>query len=138
MTGRKDIPPIFFTYSPSASTTLGQSEVSGFLSMLENQRAQLHDSILSAPKYRLDHLVSFTEFHAKRLKLMVEELISFRKKQRVYYWQLSFWAFIGALVGGGTISTYIYVVQPFGLLQLEALVLLIGSSILGIYLTCQL
>jgi energy-coupling factor transporter ATP-binding protein EcfA2 len=91
ITGRKDIPPIHLTYSSRAvkNTNAGEKD-RGFLSNLENQRQKLKNSVLEAPRYRLDNLATFVETHAERLDHLVEALLSYRKRLRQF--NVRFWA----------------------------------------------
>ena len=82
MTGRKDIPPIHLTYSPSARAQ--QTHEPDYLKYLDNQREQLQSNILEAPKRRLDHLASYVETHSERLGHLLEALVSYRKKRLGY------------------------------------------------------
>ncbi len=84
MTGRKDIPMIHLTYSPSAagSATTTQTETAGYLHFLENQREDLKNAILQAPKHRLDNLAAFVETHSERLSHLLEALVSYRQRRR--------------------------------------------------------
>ncbi len=86
MTGRKDIPHIHLTYSPTAAVGLGRQDnpADQYLKLLGNQREGLKRLILDAPQYRLDHLASFVETHGERLAHMLEGLISYRKKMRLF------------------------------------------------------
>ncbi len=86
MTGRKDIPHIHLTYSPTAAAGQGRQDnpANQYLSLLGNQREGLKRLILDAPQYRLDHLASFVETHGERMTHMLEGLISYRKKMRLF------------------------------------------------------
>jgi EH domain-containing protein 1 len=78
MTGRKDIPPIRLTYSAHAMATppgeLGQDL--DYLRYLANQRTELKEAVLQAPRYRLDNLATFVETHGERLSHLLEALVS--------------------------------------------------------------
>jgi len=80
MIGRKDIPTIHLTYSTAAVDFLtnGQERDTSFLKLLENQRETLKQSILQAPRHRLDHLATFVETHSERLAHLLEALVSYR------------------------------------------------------------
>jgi len=85
ITGRKDIPAIHLTYSSRAAKNTNAGEKDrGFLSNLENQRQKLKNSVLEAPRYRLDNLATFVETHAERLDQLVEALVSYRKRLRSF------------------------------------------------------
>ncbi|MGE0174258.1 MAG: dynamin family protein [Oligoflexales bacterium] len=77
MTGRKDIPPIYLTYSERF-----RQNNPDFLNLLKNQRAEIKNLILSAPKYRLDHLVTYIEEHSKNLSHFLEAVLSYSRRIR--------------------------------------------------------
>jgi len=84
ITGRKDIPLIHLTYSAraAAENPNGQDKDRSFLHQLENQRQDLKDAILQAPRHRLDNLATFVETHGERLTHLLESLLSYRQKLR--------------------------------------------------------
>ena len=83
ITGRKDIPSILLTYSSRAAQNYVTPDGNrGFLHNLENQRQKLKNSVLDAPRYRLDNLATFVETHAERLDLLMEAILSYRKQLR--------------------------------------------------------
>jgi len=107
MTGRKDIPTIHLTYSMKAmakhSEQTGHDH--GFLKHLDNQREQLKNSILEAPRHRLDHLATFVETHGERLSHMLEGLLSYRRRRRlVSLKQYTFATVIALLAGAGAVG----------------------------------
>ena len=83
MTGRKDIPHIHFTYSSE------NSKVPEFLSHLKNQRMELRESILQAPKHRLDHLATFIEEHGERMTQYLEALIHYARGKRMLIFKMT-------------------------------------------------
>lgn len=86
ITGRKDIPSIHLTYSPAAMKESPHSfeRDLGFLKYLENQRLELKNAILMAPRHRLDHLATFVETHAERLSHLLEALLAYQKRFQKY------------------------------------------------------
>jgi hypothetical protein len=86
ITGRKDIPMIHLTYSPSAAQRSGRADdpQAAYLHYLENQREELKKAVHQAPCHRLDNLASFVETHGERLCHFLEGMISFRKKARMF------------------------------------------------------
>ncbi len=86
ITGRKDIPSIHLTYSPGAmkASPNGFERDLGFLKYLENQRLELKNAILMAPRHRLDHLATFVEIHAERLSHLIEALMAYQKRFKTY------------------------------------------------------
>ncbi|MCB2149440.1 MAG: dynamin family protein [Deltaproteobacteria bacterium] len=102
ITGRKDIPMIHLTYSPSAAQKTGRSEdpQAAYLHYLENQREELKKAVLQAPCHRLDNLASFVETHGERLCHFLEGMISYRKKARMFRVKAFFTGLAVSLVGG--------------------------------------
>lgn len=105
ITGRKDIPMIHLTYSPNASPGIvnGDNCETGFLHSLQNQREEIKKAIQQTPQRHLDHLATFVETHSERLAHLLEALISYRKKLRVF--KFKFWAvgvFVALLVGAAS------------------------------------
>jgi len=103
MTGRKDIPPIRLTYSPHAMATppgeLGQDL--DYLHYLDNQRTELKEAVLQAPRYRLDNLATFVETHGERLAHLLEALVNYRSQANKYRWkQVVMGLLVGGLTGG--------------------------------------
>jgi GTPase SAR1 family protein len=80
MTGRKDIPHIFLTHSERMTPPTDQRPA--FLALLSNQRQDLEQAILNAPKYRLDHLSSYIETHSERLSHFLEALQEYGRLRR--------------------------------------------------------
>jgi GTPase SAR1 family protein len=80
MTGRKDIPHIYLTYSEGVNRR--PEERPGFLSLLNNQRKDLEQAIHRAPRYRLDHLSSYIETHSERLSHFLEALQEYGRLRR--------------------------------------------------------
>ncbi|MDM8550168.1 dynamin family protein [Desulfobacterales bacterium HSG2] len=101
MTGRKDIPVIYLSYSPHAGGSLQQKD-SGYLRYLDNQREELKKAISNAPLHHLDHLATFIETHGQRLSHFLESLISYRLEFRKFRVKNTFIGFfISLLCGGG-------------------------------------
>lgn len=86
ITGRKDIPTIHLTYSPKAAQEAASSDNkdNSYLPHLENQRDNLKQAILEAPRHRLDNLATFVETHSERLTHLVEALMNYRKWRRSF------------------------------------------------------
>ncbi len=80
ITGRKDIPMIYLTYSGSARADSPQNEALSFLNQLDYQREVLKKAILEAPRHRLDHLATFLETHGEQLSHFLEALFVYRQK----------------------------------------------------------
>ncbi|MCF8094656.1 MAG: dynamin family protein [Desulfobacteraceae bacterium] len=86
ITGRKDIPMIYLTYSSRAAGNQEpqklESDSRMFLYLLQNQRKKLEQGILDAPRRRLDNLATFIETHSERLDQLLEALVAHRSKLR--------------------------------------------------------
>jgi len=84
ITGRKDIPMIHLTYSAQEAAAHKDEHDISYLRYLENQREELKRAVLLAPRYRLDNLAAFVETHGERLSHLLEALVSFRQKSRIF------------------------------------------------------
>jgi GTPase SAR1 family protein len=106
ITGRKDIPMIIMTFSPSASPrkSNGESCESGFLKCLENQRELLKNAVLDTPRRHLDHLATFVETHAERLSHFLEALISYKKGLRSFNLKFTLLGLLPCLLIGAATS----------------------------------
>ena len=115
ITGRKDIPMIHLTYSPSATERSGRSEdpQAAYLHFLENQREELKKAVLQAPCHRLDNLASFVETHGERLCHFLEGMISYRKKARLFRVKAFFSGLAVSLVGGVAGGLGLMALPPF-------------------------
>jgi len=102
ITGRKDIPTIHLTYSPGAMKESPNSFEGdlGFLKYLENQRSELKNAILMAPRHRLDHLATFVETHAERLSHLIEALMAYQKRFQKYKIRNLLMGFALSVLGG--------------------------------------
>lgn len=107
MTGRKDIPPIRLTYSLNVHRKEEGVEggESSYLQYLDNQREQLKEEILEAPRHRLDHLATFVETHSGRLSHLLEALISYRKRLKGFSVKSFALAVLASLIAGGVGAT---------------------------------
>jgi len=115
ITGRKDIPTIHLTYSSHAVTKSIETidKDLGYLKLLENQREELKNAILLAPKHRLDHLATFIETHGERLSHFLEALMAYRKKYNRFRLKSSITGLLFSLLCGGgalafSISTQLF------------------------------
>ena len=101
ITGRKDIPSILLTYSSrAAKNSIHPDENRSFLYNLENQRQKLKNSVLEAPRYRLDNLATFVETHAERLDLLLETILSYRKRRRRFNVRFGMIGLLISLIAG--------------------------------------
>lgn len=142
MTGRKDMPRILLTYSPSVSQvpwndmTLrldGGSSGREYLNLLENQRQELTRLMLDAPRYRLDHLASFLEFHSRRISYFLAELLKCRVEIRHYFAK---WALLGLTLSAIFASAgafYIHTNKTWEQATLQGIAVGAGLASLAIY-----
>ena len=108
MTGRKDIPPIHLTYSTASNPNIDNNE-HHFLSLLENEREKIKKAILSAPKFRLDHLNGFIEHHAEIIDHFLEALENYKSQiQKINLLHFVFSIFAGLFVAGTGVSLLHY------------------------------
>ncbi|MEZ4743240.1 MAG: dynamin family protein [Bdellovibrionota bacterium] len=105
MTGRKDIPKILMTYSPSVRESSATGEQS-FLRLLDNQREELRQLVLKAPRNRLDNLASFVETHSARLAHLLEGVYEFAKRLRNMKLKFALFGLIASLFAGASLSFY--------------------------------
>ncbi|RJP86516.1 MAG: Dynamin family protein [Desulfobacteraceae bacterium] len=111
ITGRKDIPSIHLTYSLRAAKKSQNcsAEDQHFLFYLQNQRKNLKNAVLEAPRYRLDNLATFIETNAERLDHFLEAIVKYRKQLKEF--QIK-WILIGLgislLAGAGAITAGLF------------------------------
>ena len=77
MTGRKDIPRIFMTYSPVLSKAPEE------MGAWNNERSELKDKILAAPTLRINHILQHIDTQAHELRLVAETFTNFSQKGRI-------------------------------------------------------
>jgi hypothetical protein len=135
ITGRKDIPTIHLTYSSNAMTQKPNNfeHDTNFLKLLENQRQELKQAILQAPRHRLDHLAAFVETHGERLSHLIESLISYRKRVRKYRIKYLFAGVMMGILGG---AAGILAFMNLGVLPVEDLVMVsaVGGLLFVVFL----
>ncbi|MFH1217639.1 MAG: dynamin family protein [Pseudomonadota bacterium] len=76
MTGRKDIPRIFVTYAA------GEAEPSEILAVWKEEREMLKRKILSAPGFRVNHILQDIDRQVNELQLISEAMSSFSQRGR--------------------------------------------------------
>ncbi|MCB9229110.1 MAG: dynamin family protein [Deltaproteobacteria bacterium] len=96
MTGRKDIPRILLTYAHKKTSDSHKP----FLDLLDNQRSDLQNLILNAPRKRLDHLASFVEHHSGRLLHMLDTMIEFSRSLSGYRFRLTLPGLLLSILAG--------------------------------------
>ncbi len=89
MTGRKDIPRIFLTYSPVKNRE--KLDLNDF----HNERNELKESILSAQIFRYHHLLENIESQVNELKMVAEAMARVFDKSRFFFYKT---AAIGGLI----------------------------------------
>ncbi|MBW1637022.1 MAG: dynamin family protein [Deltaproteobacteria bacterium] len=83
MTGRKDIPHIYLTYSPSA---VGPgSAVDGW----PQEREELLAKINNAPGFRINHILEDVDRRVNELQMVAEATAGFTKKAQKVSWKIS-------------------------------------------------
>ncbi len=137
ITGRKDIPMIHLTYSPHASPGIinGDNCQTGFLHSLQNQREDIKKAIKLTPERHLDHLASFVETHSERLCHLLEALISYRKRLRIFNLKNSALGVLvsvlaGALAGFGMMNVPIFAGQGPPVLVAAGGVVAVGAVVI--------
>ncbi|MBW2042472.1 MAG: dynamin family protein [Deltaproteobacteria bacterium] len=126
ITGRKDIPMIHLTYSPRvvAAQQHREDRETGYLKYLENQREDLKNAVLEAPRYRLDNLATFVETHSERLSHFLEALLSYRRESRkAAFKQVLAGLFLsaaGAAAGVSFVAAYTGLGDPYLMLLMGA------------------
>lgn len=138
ITGRKDIPMIHLTYSPTdAALPKGEHHDGSYLRYLDNQREELKKAVLQAPRYRLDNLAAFVETHGERLAHLLEALISYRKRIRKSRVKTTAAVTTSTLLVGATIFFIAMVTPPLAGLDIlihAAIGAAAGLAALGAYL----
>jgi GTPase Era involved in 16S rRNA processing len=76
MTGRKDIPRIYMTYSQNLS------RFPDAMAAWENERTELKEKILAAPSLRVSHILQHIDKQAHEVRMVIEALTSFSRKGR--------------------------------------------------------
>ena len=98
MTGRKDIPRIFLTYSPVAKKN------SETMDVWVSERKELSDRILSAPELRISHILHHVDRQANQLRLIVEAMARFCKGARGMLSKTFVATLVLALIAGGLLD----------------------------------
>jgi len=83
MTGRKDIPHIYLTYSPSANGP--GSVVEGW----PQERGDLIDKINKAPSFRLNHILEDIDRQVNELQIVAEAVAGFAKRCQAVSWRIT-------------------------------------------------
>jgi GTPase SAR1 family protein len=76
MTGRKDIPRIYMTYSPNLS------RFPEAMAAWDNERSELKEKIMAAPTLRVSHILQHIDKQAHEVRMVSEALTSFSRKGR--------------------------------------------------------
>ncbi len=135
ITGRKDIPMIHLTYSPSVaadSGVLNKPEM-GYLEYLENQRQDLKQAVMDAPKRRLDNVATFVEMHSERLTHLLEALANYAIRRRSFYIKQFFISIFPSLAGGTAVMSLLLNFGLIGWLP-PPILLGVGGSISAFFL----
>lgn len=100
MTGRKDIPRVFLTYSPELNHG-GDRFVE-----LAGERKELIDKIEQAPRLQVSHLLGKADLHLHKLELIARTLGGANDQYRksvLGYWQIAMVACIAGAIGLDTL-----------------------------------
>lgn len=81
MTGRKDIPRVYLTYSPKAGRGNSKFEE------LADERSELVEKIEQAPRLQVSHLLGTVDQHLHRLELVTGTLQRAAKRYQLRVWQ---------------------------------------------------
>lgn len=95
MTGRKDVPRVFLTYSPTLS--VGEPP----FQELALEREELIDKIEQAPRLQVSHLLGTVDNHLHRLELMARTLANATahyRRRAAAYWQMSALSCVAAAI----------------------------------------
>ncbi|MBU1163618.1 MAG: Dynamin family protein, partial [Proteobacteria bacterium] len=97
------IPMIRLTYSPHAKAAYSDVSDSNtsYLRHLDNQREEVREAVLDAPRHRLDHLATFVETHGRRLSHLLEALLTYQKKRSAFRAKYTLIGFIISMLCGG-------------------------------------
>jgi len=88
MTGRKDIPRIFLTYTTQGHADLSHIQdalLRAYLKEAAYQKEEIVAHILDVPRKRMDHLATYVETHSHRLRLLLKVLQAYRNRYRRLY-----------------------------------------------------
>jgi len=140
ITGRKDIPTIHLTYSPRAAANSREKteQDTSYLPHLENQRENLKQAILQAPRHRLDHLATFVETHSERLSHFLEALVGYRICRRGYRFKRTITGFLASLLAGVAAVGAGMTFGPFAGMDPEMLVAAGGGISLFVFILWML
>jgi len=95
MTGRKDIPRIFLTYSPVAHNGTTAMDI------WTSERKELSERILSAPELRISHILHRVDRKANQLRFIIEAMSRYCKGARRMLSRTFFTTLVLGLIVGG-------------------------------------
>ena len=104
MTGRKDMPHIFITFSP-----VGR-EITPDLEVWLHEREELKKTIATAPRMRLFHILQEVDVRLREVAIMAEAFENFKnnfKKRLKSIWKTAFVATIGGFLFGDVLMKLI-------------------------------
>ncbi len=79
MTGRKDIPHIYLTYSPEVSNSTNAAD------LWPQERIELMEKIHAAPNLRLNHILEDIDRQVNELQIVCEAMTEFSQRSRVLF-----------------------------------------------------
>lgn len=91
MTGRKDIPRIFLTFSPTVRRTTKALEA------WVDERNHLKEKILAAPENKIGHILHLVDRSLHELKLITEAMAAFAKEGRQQVQKMVKWTAVASM-----------------------------------------
>ncbi len=82
MTGRKDIPHIYLTYSPNLTNTLTNAD------LWPQERTELMEKIHAAPGLRLNHILEDVDRQVNELQIVCESVAEYTQRARKLFWKI--------------------------------------------------
>lgn len=125
MTGRKDIPRIFLTWSEKMAKGV---EDNPYLKLMSNHRSSLLAEIEKCPKHRLDHLITYIDEHSQRLTIYLRALKAYGRKRRRLLYRGALLLWLSSCALGIAVALLLHV---FGTLPSDPLLSAGGGAILG-------
>ena len=110
MTGRKDIPRIYLTFSPPHNnqelTTVKDNLLKSYLLEVSHQKQEVIHQILDVPRKRIDHLATYLEIHCQRIHQYIYASQQWTQFKRNANYTFSQWITLGIILilsGGGVL-----------------------------------
>ena len=131
MTGRKDIPRIYLTFSPPRGelTHIKDSLLRDYLKEMAHQKKQLIHQILDVPRKRIDHLATYLDIHAQRMLQFIcayEAWSGFKRQSR---YVLAQWITLSAALVGTAFIMMMTSAQAFSSM-ISWLMMIVGVGLM--------